>query len=74
MNDDDLFAAVVRPTHLDVDNDCAYHVDNCRALARRMREIALRSVLLKLTAKYQPTNQPFGILSQFRLKYLALPN
>jgi len=30
MNDDEFFAAVVRPTFLDVDNRCEYHVDNCR--------------------------------------------
>jgi len=52
MNDDEFFAAVVRPTFLAVDNRCEYHLDNCRALAWRMREIALRSLLLKFAAKY----------------------
>lgn len=66
INDNYLLASMMCPTHLDVDNGCAYHVDNCRAFARRMRKIALRSLLLKFTAKDQPPNQPFAILSQFR--------
>jgi len=52
MNDDDLYTAVMQPNPLDVDNGCEYHVDNCRALLWRMREIALRSLLLKFTAKF----------------------